>query len=239
MEDPVDFSRQIQKMFDAVAPRYDFLNCVLSLGQDRYWRKSAVRLLQPDKGAVFLDVATGTADIALEIASQAAAKEVRIFGVDFSASMLEQGKKKVLARRLDKTIHLQRGCGENLPFADACFDGGICAFGIRNFSDTRRGLAEMFRVLKTNGRIVILEFSYPRVPLLRGLYKIYFEYCLPVLGRFVSGHRNAYKYLPESVSRFPVRSDFMQIMKQAGFADIIFKDLTFGIVTVYLGFKHA
>ncbi|MFQ5450493.1 MAG: bifunctional demethylmenaquinone methyltransferase/2-methoxy-6-polyprenyl-1,4-benzoquinol methylase UbiE [Nitrospinaceae bacterium] len=237
LEDAGVFSRRIQAMFNAVAPRYDFLNRFLSAGRDGYWRKKAVNLLSPRDNGFFLDVATGTADMALEIASRHAG--LRVAGIDFSASMLELGHRKIRSRGLEKKITLQAACGENLPFAEGSFDGVVTAFGIRNFSDPARGLREMFRILKTKGRIVILEFSHPRNVLLAGLYRLYFHHILPRLGRLVSGHDNAYHYLPQSVSRFPARAEFARTMSEAGFQEVTFEDLTCGIVTIYSGIKHG
>ncbi len=225
-------------MFGAVAPRYDLLNTLLSAGRDRYWRKTAVDRLAPQRGERFLDVATGTADMAVEIAARQNG-QVQVLGIDFSAPMLERGRRKVRQRKLEAAIALQKGCGENLPYASASFDGLVCAFGIRNFADPARGLSEMLRVLKPDGRAVILEFSHPEQPLLGFLYNLYFRSVLPRVGRLISKHKHAYDYLPQSVSRFPKRKDFADIMQQAGFARIAHTDLTLGIVTLYEGCKQA
>ncbi len=222
-------------MFGAVAPRYDLLNALLSAGRDRYWRKTAVDRLSPRKGERFLDVATGTADMALEIASRLNG-HVQVSGIDFSAPMLERGARKIRRRGFGGSIALQKGCGENLPFAPASFDGLVCAFGIRNFSNPARGLSEMARVLKPGGRAVILEFSHPSQPLLGWGYKLYFQSVLPRIGRWISRHKNAYAYLPQSVSRFPMRAEFAGIMRDAGFDSVTHQDLTLGIVTLYQGF---
>jgi demethylmenaquinone methyltransferase/2-methoxy-6-polyprenyl-1,4-benzoquinol methylase len=238
LQESIGFSDQIRKMFDSLAPRYDFLNRLLSLGVDRYWRRKAVSLLHPEKGGRFLDVATGTCDVVLEIANRVPAG-TKSYGIDFSRSMLLLGQKKLCKQGVADRVKLQQGCGQNLPYADNSFDGSICAFGIRNFSEPLQGLKEMVRVLKPGGRLVILEFSYPKVSALKKIYQLYFEFVLPQMGKWVSGNGSAYSYLPDSVSRFPIRHDFVQLMERAGFGDIKFKDLSLGIVTLYLGKKHG
>ncbi len=236
--DPALFSKQIQKMFSAIAPHYDLLNCLLSCGRDKYWRKVAVNSLSPQSGDRLLDLATGTADVALEIADREPLN-IKVVGVDFSHEMLVLGKKKIHAKNMDKVIGLQSGIAENLPFANGSFNGIITAFGIRNFSNIDRGLQEMWRVLKLKGRIVILEFSLPDNPFFKLAYRIYFDYILPMVGKALSGHQTAYSYLPESVWEFPSPPEFVQVMKNNGFQDVAFKNLTFGIATVYTGYKYA
>jgi demethylmenaquinone methyltransferase/2-methoxy-6-polyprenyl-1,4-benzoquinol methylase len=232
------FPRQIQDMFGAIAPKYDFLNRLLSAGQDRHWRKAAVDLLSPKKGERFLDIATGTADIALEIASRHPS-ELKVMGVDFSGPMLELGQKKIADQHLEQTITLQKGCAESLPFADNSFHGVISAFGLRNFSNTQRALKEMHRVLQEDGEVVILEFSHPTNPLLGWGYLFYFQYLLPLVGKFFSRHKSAYTYLPESVAKFPKRDELARLMEQSGFRNVTQKDLTFGIVGLCHGIKNG
>lgn len=233
-----EFPRQIQKMFGAVAPKYDFLNRFLSAGRDYHWRKAAVDLLSPQKGERFLDVATGTADIALEIASRHPS-ELKVMGIDFSGPMLKFGQKKVAKKQLEQTITLQKGCGESLPFADASFKGVISAFGLRNFSDPKQALNEMHRVLQHQGNLVILEFSHPSNPVLGWIYLFYFHFLLPQVGKFFSQHKSAYHYLPQSVAKFPMRDDLGRLMKQSGFQCVTHRDLTCGIVTLYHGKKNG
>jgi demethylmenaquinone methyltransferase / 2-methoxy-6-polyprenyl-1,4-benzoquinol methylase len=237
LEKTPDFSRQIQSMFGAVAPKYDLLNRLLSAGRDRYWRKIAVDLLAPCRGERFLDLATGTGDIAVEIASRHPAN-IKVMGIDFSGPMLKLGLQKIKSKNMKTSIPLQKGCGESLPFADTSFHGVITAFGIRNFSDPQRSLTEMHRVTKNGGRVVILEFSHPGNAILGALYKFYFHFLLPLVGKTISRHNSAYDYLPQSVSQFPMRADFTLLMKEAGFEDITYRDLTFGIVTLYQGKKN-
>jgi len=233
-----DFPRQIQNMFGAVAPKYDFLNRWLSAGRDQYWRQAAVDLLSPQKGERFLDIATGTADIALEIASRHPSA-LKVMGIDFSGPMLKLGQKKVVEKRLQKTITLQKGCGQSLPFTGTSFHGVISAFGLRNFSDPESALMEMRRVLKPQGRVVILEFSHPPNPLLGWCYLFYFQFLLPRVGKFFSRHESAYDYLPQSVAKFPMRSELAHLLEQSGFQRVTHRDLTFGIVTLYHGIKNG
>jgi demethylmenaquinone methyltransferase/2-methoxy-6-polyprenyl-1,4-benzoquinol methylase len=228
-----DKGRGIRDMFDAIAPRYDFLNRLLSLGIDRRWRSFAVGQLQIPAGGKVLDVATGTGDVALEIASRTP-ESVRIVGEDFTQGMLAIGKKKIEATPFRNRIFLVNAPCEAMPHADRTFDGVTIAFGIRNLVDRLAGLREMQRVLKPGGRAVILEFSNPRSPFFKGLYYFYFRRILPFLGGLFS-QRNAYQYLPDSVLEFPDQDAFKLLMKQAGFSDLRHFDLTCGIATVYVG----
>jgi demethylmenaquinone methyltransferase/2-methoxy-6-polyprenyl-1,4-benzoquinol methylase len=235
IEDTTTFTLQNREMFTAIAPRYDFLNWLLSVGQDKYWRKQAVDLLDPIRRDHILDVATGTCDIVIEIAKRNLA--VRIFGIDFSQRMLELGKAKVSGNNYDKSISFQIGSGEHLPFANESFDAVVCAFGIRNFANVKRGLREFYRVLKPGGRIVILEFSVPQNQFLNAVYECYFNFILPKIGNLVSGHSNAYTYLPESVAHFPNQKTFVEWIEKTGFKKVSFEELTFGIVSIHRGFK--
>jgi len=233
-----DGANPIRDMFNAVAPRYDFLNGLLSAGFDKYWRKLAVDELEPVANRVFLDVATGTADIALELALRDAPPS-RVIGIDFSTTMLHLGNKKVSARGGESSIRLFPGAAENLPLKSNSFDGAISAFGARNFADINLGISEIHRVLKPQGKIVILEFSFPQNGLLQWFYRQYFGRVLPVLGRLISRHKNAYSYLPDSVEGFPKGEAFASILKEHGFDSVNFKELTFGITTIYTGCKHG
>jgi demethylmenaquinone methyltransferase / 2-methoxy-6-polyprenyl-1,4-benzoquinol methylase len=235
---PPDGSNPIQDMFNAVAPRYDFLNGLLSAGCDKYWRKLAVDELEPLSNRVFLDVATGTADIALELALRDDSPSL-VVGVDFSTTMLHLGKKKVNERDQQSSIRLFPGAAENLPLKNNSFDGAISAFGARNFSNIIHGIREIHRVLKPRGKIVILEFSFPQNVLFQWLYRQYFGKVLPLIGRFISGHKNAYSYLPNSVEGFPKGEAFASILRDNGFESVEFKELTFGITSIYTGFKHG
>jgi demethylmenaquinone methyltransferase / 2-methoxy-6-polyprenyl-1,4-benzoquinol methylase len=231
-----DKANSIQDMFNSIAPRYDFLNGLLSAGCDRYWRKIAVDELEPIFNRLFLDVATGTADIALEVALR---DDSQVIGVDFSTEMLELGKNKIFTRNMQSSVQLFPGAAEKLPLKNNSFDGAISAFGARNFADIDHAIDEIYRVLKPNGKIVILEFSFPQNKFLQWFYRLYFEKFLPVMGRLVSGHKNAYSYLPDSVEAFPKGEAFASLLKKAGFESVAFKELTFGVTTIYTGFKNA
>ena len=231
---PLRGANQIQAMFNAVAPHYDFLNRLLSAGYDRRWRKLAVNEFESVASKTFLDVATGTADIALEMASRQPAPH-KIIGMDFSQSMLELGNKKVSGQ----DIKLIPGSAENIPLKDKIFDGVVTAFGVRNFSDAEQGLREMHRVLKPQGEVVGLEFSFPQNGLLQWLYRFYFENILPLTGRIISGHKSAYSYLPASVANFPKGNEFKKMLEESGFHNVSYKQLTFGIVTLYTGLKNV
>jgi demethylmenaquinone methyltransferase/2-methoxy-6-polyprenyl-1,4-benzoquinol methylase len=227
--------RAIRQMFDEIAPRYDLLNRLLSFGVDRRWRRVAVRQLAiPPQGRV-LDVATGTGDVALEIARQTA-PSVRIVGADFTQGMLVRGLEKVVASPWRGRIELVNAPCEALPHPDGTFDGATIAFGIRNVVDRERGLREMTRVLKPGGRVVVLEFATPRSWLFRAVYLFYFHQLLPRLGGLLS-RRSAYQYLPESVQEFPDRQTFLGMMGEAGLSALRYIDLTGGIAVIYVGEK--
>ena len=226
---------RIQGMFDSIAPRYDFLNRLLSCGVDRRWRRFAVRQVRFAEHGRILDVATGTGDVALEIASQTPAS-VAIVGVDFSREMVELGRQKVRNSPFADRISMEVAPCEAIPHPDGSFDSVTIAFGIRNVVDRARGLAEMHRVLKPGGRVVILEFSTPRSRIFKALYHFYFLRVLPVIGGLFSEF-SAYKYLPDSVLEFPTRDEFKALMAGVGFRNLAHYDLTGGIATVYVGEK--
>jgi len=238
-ENPATLNRQVQKMFSDIAPRYDLLNRWLSCGRDQYWRKRAVTRLSPQAGERFLDIATGTADVALEIIRNVPKGTAQVVGMDFSEKMLELAQQKINSQKKENSIQLESGSAESLPFEDNYFDGTTTAFGVRNFSDVSQSLREMHRVLKPGGRCVILEFSLPRNSILNALYRFYFELLLPQVGRLVSKHPSAYTYLPKTVASFPVRQEFSSLMEQAGFMNVTYQELTFGIVILYTGIKQV
>jgi len=224
-------------MFDSIAPRYDLLNRMLSLGIDRRWRRFAVRQIKFHEGGKVLDVATGTADVALEIAAYAP-ESVTVTGIDFSPQMVEFGIEKVKQSPFSGRISLQVAPCESIPYDDNSFDSATIAFGIRNVVDRLSGLKEILRVLRPGGRIVILEFSNPRSKIFRAVYNFYFLKILPVVGGLISNF-SAYKYLPDSVLEFPSQQKFKETMSEAGFRSVMHNDLTFGIATVYTGEKAA
>jgi demethylmenaquinone methyltransferase/2-methoxy-6-polyprenyl-1,4-benzoquinol methylase len=231
-----DKGEKIQQMFGAIAPRYDFLNRLLSFGIDRRWRTQAVRLVKFREGARILDVATGTGDVALEIALRTP-DTVKITGADFCREMVDLGAAKVAASPFAGRIEFKVAPCEDLPFANNTFDSITIAFGIRNVVDRKLGLAEMWRVLRPGGRMIILEFSTPQSALFRQLYYFYFRRLLPIVGGLFSRY-NAYKYLPDSVLEFPSQEEFSRMLAEAGFRNIHLHELTFGIATIYVGEKE-
>lgn len=233
-EDPSGKKQQVAKMFDNISGRYDFLNHFLSLGIDRGWRKTAINLLKPLKPQTLLDVATGTGDFAIQAM---ALKPAKITGVDISEGMLEVGRKKILKQNLASVIELKKGDSENLGFEDNNFDAVTVAFGVRNFENLEKGLAEIHRVMKPGGMVVILEFSKPKRFPFRQVYNFYFKAILPRLGRMISKDSSAYTYLPESVDAFPDGTAFEQILQKVGFNQTTCRPLTFGISSIYTGRK--
>lgn len=225
----------VASMFDAIAPKYDLLNRVLSLGIDRQWRRQAVKMaghaLQRPPRRI-LDVATGTADLAIE-ALKLGPEEV--VGVDIAEEMLAVGRAKLRARHLEHRITLAYGDAEALAFEDGAFDVVLVAFGVRNFEDLGAGLRELRRVLRPGGALVVLEFSRPRAFPMKQLYGVYSRHVLPRVGRAVSGDSGAYEYLPESIRAFPDGEDFLRVMGEAGFRSLKEKRLTFGIASLYRG----
>ena len=221
-------------MFDAIAPRYDFLNHLLSAGIDTRWRAAAIRTLRLTGRETLVDVCTGTADVALEARRRGAA---RVIGVDFAGAMLGLGLQKVIAAGERGRVALARGDAMGLPFGDAVAEAATVAFGIRNVQDVQVACAELARVLKPGGRLAILEFGVPRIPGVAAMYRWYFTRVLPMIGRMISGHSGAYSYLPASVGSFPPPAEFMTILRHAGFVDVEAVPLTFGIVYLYTAAK--
>jgi demethylmenaquinone methyltransferase/2-methoxy-6-polyprenyl-1,4-benzoquinol methylase len=230
-----DRNRRIGEMFSAIAPRYDLLNRLLSLGQDRRWRREAVARIVPEKGGRHLDMATGTADVALEILRRKGG-EAFVVGSDISAEMMRIGLEKAARAGGRGRLAFVQAPGEALPFRDGVFDSASVAFGIRNVVDRELGLKEMCRVVRPGGRIVILEFSQPEGTIFGALYRFYFTKVLPRVGGLVS-KRSAYAYLPESVQAFPSPPEFAEMMRRAGCAEVDCRPLSFGIVTLYVGRK--
>jgi demethylmenaquinone methyltransferase/2-methoxy-6-polyprenyl-1,4-benzoquinol methylase len=226
-------NRKVGEMFTDIAPRYDFLNRLLSAGIDRSWRRKAVACAVPARGGLFLDVATGTADVALEIFRQKG-REARVVGADLSAGMVRVGARKAREAGLSDRLSFVLCPGESLPFRDGVFDSATIAFGIRNVADRPRALREMTRVTKAGGRVIVLEFSLPKQFLVGTLYNFYFNHLLPFVGGLFS-RRSAYEYLPESVGAFPPPEEFRRMMVDAGCSTVEARPLTFSIATLYVG----
>ncbi len=221
-------------MFDDIAPNYDMLNRLLSFRIDVLWRKKVIKLLKPHSPQIILDVATGTADLALALR---ALQPTKIVGIDLSAKMLEVGKQKVKTQGSDYLIELIKADSENIPFPDHSFDAVTVAFGVRNFENLSKGLAEIHRVLKPGGQLVILEFSKVKRFPFKQLYHFYFSYITPLIGRLFSKSHNAYTYLPNSVAVFPEGEEMCVILQKTGFKKPLCKPQTFGIASIYLGSK--
>ncbi|MCK5168813.1 MAG: bifunctional demethylmenaquinone methyltransferase/2-methoxy-6-polyprenyl-1,4-benzoquinol methylase UbiE [Bacteroidales bacterium] len=222
-------------MFNNIARRYDFLNHFLSLGIDRIWRKKAIQCLKDiSPNPVILDVASGTGDLAI-----AALKlnPEKVIGIDISEEMLNVGIEKIRRKGYQDIIELQKGDSENMKFDSDFFDGITAAFGVRNFENLNKGLSEMYRVLKTGGKTVVLEFSKPKVFPVKHIYKFYFKVILPLVGNIISKDDSAYTYLPESVDQFPERELFIKELEKVGFKDCTFRSLSFGIASVYSAVK--
>ena len=223
---------KISGMFDAIAGRYDLLNTVLSGGLDRYWRKHAIDSLQLTGRERLLDVCTGTADVAIGAARRSAGA-ARVVGVDFSGAMLANGLQKVRTGALDPRIQLVRGDAMHLPVASGTVDAATIAFGIRNVQAPEVACRELFRVLRSGGRLAILEFGDPKSPLFGPVYRWYSHHILPRIGRLVSQHDAAYTYLPKSIGAFAYGDDFVRMLDVAGFSQVQARPFMFGAVYLY------
>lgn len=226
---------QVSTMFNNIAPWYDFLNHFLSLGIDISWRKQTIRALKELKPKIMLDVATGTGDLAIVAAKQL--QPDKITGIDISDEMLEVGRNKLVKKQLTSTIELCAGDSENIEFDDNSFDAVTVAFGVRNFENLEKGLAEMLRVLRPGGKAAILEFSMPTLFPFKQLYNFYFKNFLPVIGRITSKDPKAYSYLYESVQAFPDGKRFVNLLKDLGFKTVESKQFTLGICSLYVATK--
>lgn len=225
---------EVASMFNNIAGNYDFLNHFLSMGIDKLWRKKVVKIVKKVKPTEILDVATGTGDLAIALLK---AEPKKIIGIDISEGMLEKGKEKIKDLKVDQTIHLEYGDSENIHFEDNRFDAITVAFGVRNYQNLDKGLSEMYRVLKPNAPLVVLEFSKPSNWFFKQIYFFYFCNVLPFIGRMISKDSRAYTYLPESVRAFPDGSVFANKLKEAGFKTVKCTSLTFGISTIYEAVK--
>ena len=226
---------QVAGMFDDIAGNYDFLNRFLSGGIDITWRKKAISQLTDLDPKMILDVATGTADVA--IMASRMLHPVKIIGIDISNGMLEIGRSKIAKLGLQGTIELLNGDSEAINFNDNTFDAITVAFGVRNFQHLEKGLNEIKRVLKPGGKLVVLEFSKPRIPFLRSVYNFYMKIVTPNMGKLFSKNRDAYKYLDESIKKFPEGKDFKIILDNLGYKKTYYKPLSLGICSIYCGEK--
>jgi len=225
---------QVTQMFDTISKEYDGLNRVISFGIDIKWRKNVVALVAKTQPKTILDIATGTGDLAINLAQTSAEK---IVGLDISDGMLEVGRQKITKKRLNDKIEMVIGDSENLPFEDGSFDAITVAFGVRNFETLEKGLSEILRVLKPNGIFVILETSVPiKTPFKQG-YKFYTKYILPSIGKVFSKDQSAYSYLCESASVFPYGEALNNILRKIGFTNVEAKPQTFGVATIYTASK--
>ena len=225
---------EVAEMFNNISKRYDFLNHFLSLGIDKIWRKKAIAELKELNPSRILDIATGTGDFALA-ALKINPKEV--VGIDISEGMLAVGKEKMIAKKVDNIISMQLGDSENLPFEDNYFDGLTVGFGVRNFENLEKGLAEMLRVIRPEGKAIILEFSKPKKFPVKQVFGFYSKYFIPFFGKNISKDEKAYAYLPESVEAFPEGENFKAILTKVGYKNVSSKLVSGGIATIYIGRK--
>jgi demethylmenaquinone methyltransferase/2-methoxy-6-polyprenyl-1,4-benzoquinol methylase len=227
----------VESMFNSVAWRYDFLNHFLSFGIDRSWRKKAIRIIgKTHKPSLIIDIATGTGDLAI---ASLKLNPVRVTGIDISEKMLELGREKIKRKGLSEKIELISGDSGKIDFNDNAFDVAMVAFGVRNFADPLKGLCEMKRIIRPGGLIMVLEFSKPVAFPFRQIYNFYFLNILPFFGRLFSRDKKAYRYLPDSVMKFPDNEAFIRLITEAGFAEVNQKKLTGGIASIYTGIKPS
>jgi demethylmenaquinone methyltransferase/2-methoxy-6-polyprenyl-1,4-benzoquinol methylase len=225
---------QVAEMFNNISAKYDFLNHFLSLGIDRVWRRKAINHLVDLQPKSILDVATGTGDFAIQALKLHPDK---VIGIDISEGMLKVGLEKIKKKGLEDIIELHPGDSENIPFEDNKFDAIIVAYGVRNFENLEKGLSEMYRVLRSGGKVVVLEFSKPVLFPFKQLYNFYFQFVLPKIGNTVSKDNAAYTYLPESVKAFPDGDEFINKLQNVGFKQAICNPVTFGISSIYIAKK--
>lgn len=228
--------KESYKIFNEIAGTYDLLNHTLSLGIDIYWRNKLLKHLPKKESINALDLATGTGDVPLTLIKDERIK--KITGLDLSKGMVDIGIEKVKKKGLDKKINLMIGDAVNIPAADNSFDLTTISFGIRNFSDPQKSLHDIHRVLKKDGRVMIMEFAIPANPIVKAVYFFYFRHFLPVIGNLVSKHKDAYTYLNKTVEEFPYGDEFLKLMQNAGFKNLRKQSLTFGIAMLYIGDKN-
>jgi demethylmenaquinone methyltransferase/2-methoxy-6-polyprenyl-1,4-benzoquinol methylase len=225
---------EVAQMFDNISAKYDFLNHFLSLGIDKIWRKKAVNMLREINPTKILDIATGTGDFAIQ---SLILLPDEVIGVDISEGMLEKGREKMVKRKIDHIISMRSGDSEDLPFEDNYFDALTVGFGVRNFQNLELGLSEMLRVVRTGGKLIILEFSKPKRFPVKQYYAFHSKYIIPFFGKTISKDSSAYTYLPESVAAFPEGQDFQDILVKLGYKNVGAKLVAGGIATIYFGTK--
>ena len=226
---------EVEAMFNGIAPRYDFLNHLLSFGIDKIWRKRLVKIVAKRNPIQVLDIATGTGDLAITLAKKQS--NVNVVGIDIAEEMLAVGKQKVSRLNLCKRIKFQKASSLSIPFESKFFDSAMVAFGVRNFEDPLAGLTEICRVLKPGALLLVLEFTNPQNPIIRSVYNFYFKTILPLVGSRISGHTTAYTYLPESVTLFKERESFVELLQQSGFINAYYKQQSMGIAAIYVAQK--
>ena len=228
-------TEQVRQMFDSIAPAYDFMNRAMTLGIDIWWRRLAVKRLRQLRPSQILDVATGTGDFAIQL--HESLHPQHITGIDLSGGMLDEARRKVKGKGLDKAISFEQGDCMALPMADESFDAVTVAFGVRNFEHLQQGYIEMARVLKPGGMLCVLELSAPTNPLIRWFYDLYTLHIIPAIGTIKSGDKSAYRYLPLSIAAVPQGDDMLQLMRNAGLHHTHCKRLTLGVCTIYTATK--
>ena len=228
-------TEQVRQMFDSIAPAYDFMNRAMTMDIDIWWRKLAVKRLKRLHPTRLLDVATGTGDFAIQL--HRSLQPQHITGIDLSQGMLDEAKRKVKEKGLEKDISFEQGDCMALPMQDEAFDAVTVAFGVRNFEHLLQGYREMARVLKPGGMLCVLELSTPTNPIIRWFYDLYTLHIIPAIGTIKSGDKSAYRYLPQSIAAVPQGDDMLQLMREAGLRDATFKRLTLGVCTIYTAFK--
>ena len=228
-------TEQVRQMFDSIAPAYDFMNRAMTMGIDIWWRKLAVKRLKRLHPTRLLDVATGTGDFAIQL--HRSLQPQHITGIDLSQGMLDEAKRKVKEKGLEKDISFEQGDCMALPMQDEAFDAVTVAFGVRNFEHLLQGYREMARVLKPGGMLCVLELSTPTNPIIRWFYDLYTLHIIPAIGTIKSGDKSAYRYLPQSIAAVPQGDDMLQLMRDAGLHYATFKRLTLGVCTIYSAIK--
>ncbi|MCM1297211.1 MAG: bifunctional demethylmenaquinone methyltransferase/2-methoxy-6-polyprenyl-1,4-benzoquinol methylase UbiE [Muribaculaceae bacterium] len=226
---------QVRDMFDSIAPAYDFMNRAMTFGIDKLWRSKAVAMIAKNNPRHILDIATGTADLAIKLANEL--RPYSVTGIDLSESMIEIGRKKVQQCGLTDIITLIQADSLNMPFADNTFDCVTVAYGVRNFEHLDRGYSEMFRVMKPGATLCVIELSTPDSPVVKPFYRFYTSRIIPAVGRLISKDVRAYSYLPESIAAVPQGNNMLQLMKDAGFSDCNCRSLTFGTCSIYTARK--